>query len=81
MLHFFERLASDEGDNLLRMKAIICAIESDRPIIVHGVQHIVYPPTQLKAWPAGERRTQMVFITQGLEVRRIEALLDRILRA
>lgn len=79
LLRFFERLASTEGEDLLRMKAIVHAIESDRPIVVHGVQHIVYPPTQLKSWPPGDRRTQMVFITQGLSEARVRRLLERTL--
>jgi G3E family GTPase len=79
LLQFFEALARDEGDDLLRVKAILNVSESERPIILHGVQHIIYPPTQLAAWPPGPRKSQIVFIVQGVSPQRVRTLLNRML--
>ena len=40
----------------------------DRPVVVHGVQHVFHPPAALPQWPDdGDRRTQLVFIVRDLE--------------
>lgn len=54
------------GDRVLRVKGLLDVAGTERPVVVHGVQHLIHPPTHLAAWPAGERRSRLVFITQGL---------------
>lgn len=62
-----ELLAANQGEDLLRFKAIVgLAEEPDRPIVVHGVQHIMHPPLQLEAWPDNDRRSKLVFITRNI---------------
>lgn len=55
------------GPNLLRFKAIVNVAELPGPLVLHGVQHVIHPPMQLKKWPSTDRRTRMVFITLDLE--------------
>jgi G3E family GTPase len=33
---------------------------------VHYVRHLAHPPTELKNWPDGERRSRLVFITRDI---------------
>jgi G3E family GTPase len=55
------------GERMLRVKGFVAVTASpDRPFLVQGVQHIFAPPVQLTAWPSDDRRTRLVFITQGL---------------
>ncbi len=55
------------GERLLRVKGFVAVTASpDRPFLVQGVQHVFDPPVQLPAWPSDDRRTRLVFITQGL---------------
>jgi G3E family GTPase len=55
------------GERLLRVKGFVAVTAApDRPFLVQGVQHIFDPPVQLAAWPDEDRRTRLVFITQGL---------------
>jgi G3E family GTPase len=72
---FLELLTSYHGPNLLRMKGII-HVDDDpaRPIVVHGVQHVLHPPVRLSAWPDGARETKMVFIVKDIEKATIEGL-------
>ncbi|MCP8940685.1 GTP-binding protein [Alsobacter sp. SYSU M60028] len=64
---FLTLLPSAHGAKILRMKGIVKTVESpDRPIVVHGVQHVLHPPVMLPAWPDADRRTRLVFITRDL---------------
>jgi G3E family GTPase len=77
---FLELLRSTHGANLLRMKAIVNVEETpDRPMVLHGVQHVLHPASQLEAWPDDDRRTRMVFIVRDLEPRIIRELFDAFL--
>ncbi len=65
---FLTLLPSAHGAKLLRMKGLVKTTEEpDRPIVLHGVQHVLHPPVMLAGWPDEDRRTRMVFITRDLE--------------
>ncbi len=74
---FMELLQSYHGPNLLRVKGIVkLAEQPDRPVVIHGVQHVFHPPVELEAWPHGASPdTRLVFITRDIERQEIEGLL------
>lgn len=77
---FLSLLRSAHGEKLLRMKGIIKLAETpDKPIILHGVQHVFHPPIALAAWPDADHRTRMVFITKDLDERFVEGLWNAFL--
>lgn len=79
LILFLEALAEHCGQDLLRLKGILRIRESpDRPTVIHGVQHVFYPPEFLDRWPTEDRRTRLVFIVRGIPRAWIEALLDAI---
>ena len=55
------------GDRILRVKGLLNVAESETPVAIHGVQQLVHVPTHLAAWPDADRRSKIVFITQGLD--------------
>ena len=59
-------LAQLYGEKLLRLKGILDIEGQPNPFVVHGVQHIFYPPDTLAAWPGPDRRSKLVFITKDL---------------
>ena len=62
-----ESLAEHCGARLLRMKGLADIEEMPgQPALIHGVQHVVSPPEFLDRWPTSDRRTRIVFITQGV---------------
>ena len=64
---WLEMLIQTRGADLLRIKGILNVAGQDRPVVLHGVQHVLHPPTFLAAWPEGDPRTsRIVFITQDL---------------
>lgn len=64
------------GPNLLRMKGIVNLQESpDHPMVLHGVQHLFYPPVKLAEWPDDDHRSRFVFITADLDETVINSLL------
>ena len=63
----FDALVSYRGPDLLRMKGLLNVEGSDKPVVVHGVQHVFHPPAMLDAWPDADRRSKLVFITRNIE--------------
>jgi G3E family GTPase len=61
-------LVSLRGADILRIKGLVNVKGSERPLVVHGVHHVFYPPTALAAWPDADRSTRLVFITRGLDL-------------
>jgi G3E family GTPase len=72
-----DRLVSISGEKILRVKGILDVVGNDRPVVVHGVQHLFHPPSQLDGWPAGSpRSSRLVFITHGLGRDPVQRSLD-----
>jgi G3E family GTPase len=72
---FMELLKSYHGANMLRMKGIVKVSDDPaRPVVLHGVQHVLHPPVRLAAWPDGDERTRLVFIVKDIEKPMIEGL-------
>jgi Cobalamin synthesis protein cobW C-terminal domain len=57
------------------VKGILNVAGTDNPVAVHGVQHLVHPPTHMSAWPDHERRSRLVLIVKGLDPAAIERSL------
>lgn len=74
---FLQMLADQRGEELLRVKGLAAlADDPSRPLVVHGVQHVVHPHRRLDAWPPGvPRATRLVFIVRDLERAWVESLL------
>jgi G3E family GTPase len=77
-----DALQQNLGANLLRVKGLIhVAEEPDRPAVIQGAQHLLHTLTWLDRWPDDDRRSKIVFITQGYERADVEdmiAVLDRV---
>jgi len=72
---FIEILRQAHGPNLLRVKGIVGLTDDrERPVAVHGVQHVFHPPHRLAAWPDADRRTRLVFIVNDLDPSFVEKL-------
>lgn len=63
------------GQNVLRVKGLLNVLDVATPVVIHGVQHVVHPPSHLERWPGPDRRSRIVFIVRGLEQRAIERSL------
>ncbi|MCW3474141.1 CobW family GTP-binding protein [Limobrevibacterium gyesilva] len=69
-----EMLIGTRGESLLRVKGILNLIGQERPVAIHGVQHLFHEPVLLPAWPEGDPRTsRIVFITRDLDRETIES--------
>jgi len=77
-----DALQQNLGPNLLRVKGIVhIAEEPDRPAVIQGAQHLLHNLSWLERWPDEDRRSKIVFITQGFDRADVEemiALLDRV---
>lgn len=55
-----------KGADILRVKGIVNLAGEEKPVVIHGVQHIFHPPVLLDDWPSDDRRTRLVFITRDI---------------
>jgi G3E family GTPase len=74
---FIDLLRSEHGARILRLKGLLrMADDPERPVVVHGVQHLFHPPRRLNAWPDDDKRTRIVVIGKGLDADLIRRLYD-----
>jgi G3E family GTPase len=77
---FLQLLRSAHGAKLLRVKGLVALAERpDRPVVVHGVQHVFHEPVTLEAWPDADHSTRIVFIVQDLEDSLVRRMWDAFL--
>lgn len=64
---FLELLRSAHGPHLLRVKGLVAVSDDpERPVVIHGVQHVFHPPVRLAAWPDADHSSRIVFILRDL---------------
>ena len=68
--NWLDMLLTTQGENILRMKGVLDIEGQEKPIAVHGVQHVFHPPQELPSWlnigPKDKRISQLVLITKNL---------------
>ena len=79
---WLEMLAITRGTSLLRIKGILNLQGEEKPVVIHGVQHLFHPPSRLPAWPEGhDRQSRLVFILRDLDRKVVEDGLMAFLQA
>ena len=64
---FLQELLIEFGENILRLKGILCTRQKpSQPAVIQSVQHVFFPIYWLDAWPDNDRSSKLVFITQGI---------------
>lgn len=77
---FLELLRATHGGSVLRMKGIVkLADDPSTPVVLHGVQHVMHPPSRLAAWPDDDHRTRLVMIVRDLDPMVIQRLFEAFL--
>ena len=70
------------GTRILRIKGLLNIAGDPLPRVLQCVQHSVYPPTSLPAWPGqppyDDRRSRLVFIVRDLAQAQVESILASI---
>ncbi|AKM09094.1 CobW family GTP-binding protein [Croceicoccus naphthovorans] len=64
--NWIDILTMFKGQDVLRIKGILNLKGEEKPVVIHGVQHLFHPPVRLDAWPSDDRRTRLVFITRDI---------------
>jgi G3E family GTPase len=64
---WMQGLAEHAGGQLLRLKGVVRLAEApERALAVHAIRHVAHPPRWLERWPAGDARSRLVLIGQGI---------------
>jgi G3E family GTPase len=69
-------LVNRYGQHILRIKGMLNVAGVGTPVIIHGVQHTIHPPSHLDSWPDGRARTSIVFIGRDLARERLQESLE-----
>lgn len=72
-VEWLDLLLASRGESLLRIKGLLNVAGCSRPLVIHGVQHVIYPPSALPAWPSDDSRSRLVFITRDLPRTAVES--------
>lgn len=76
---WLEAMVAHGGDRLLRVKGLVDVAEMPgRPALIQGVRHVFTAPVWLDRWPTDDRRTRIVFVTEGMPRHFPSRLLDAI---
>ncbi len=67
-------LLQSRGDDVLRVKGLLDT-GADGPLVLHGVQHVIHPPTHLTAWPDEDHTSRIVLIVRGIGRTEVETSL------
>jgi G3E family GTPase len=77
LLTALQMLASMHGEHILRIKGIVHFDDNDKPHVIHGIQHMLFPIETLERWPQGLSGTQLVFIVEELTTDTITDMLKK----
>ena len=77
LLTALQMLASMHGEHILRIKGIVHFDDDDKPHVIHGIQHMLFPIETLQCWPQGLSGTQLVFIVEGLAADTVTDMLQK----
>ena len=69
-------LRTEHGARLLRVKGLVNLTGEAAPVVIQGVQHVFQSPARLAQWPSDDRRSRIVFITDGLSQEAVQAAYD-----
>jgi G3E family GTPase len=69
------------GDRILRVKGILNVIDSEQPIVIHGVQHCLHSPVHLTSWPGSDRRSRLVIIVRDLDTQLLRRSFETFLHS
>ncbi len=59
---WFSMLLHCHGSRIWRVKGILNIEGSPQPTVIHGVQHLIHPPSHLPKWPSDDHRSRLVLI-------------------
>jgi G3E family GTPase len=81
LTQWLELLLTARGDQILRLKGVLNVRGRDKPVVVHGVQHVLYPPEELAAWPDDDHASRLVLITRDLTRSAVARSFARVVEA
>lgn len=59
------------GENIMRVKGLLYLEESEGPLVIQGVRHVIHPPEHLPSWGSLPKRTDLVFILRDIDPERV----------
>ena len=76
---WLDSLIFSRADQILRIKGILNIAGRSKPVVIQGVQHMFFLPSELSEWPSQDRKSSLVFITYNFNPGIIERSLQEFL--
>lgn len=73
-----KKMVSFSPKHILRVKGLINLKGKNTPTVVHGVQHVLYPPVELAEWPDEDHRSRLVMIAYDFDPAAAQKLIDEL---
>lgn len=74
---FLDMLRTTFAPKILRLKGLVClARDPSRPLVIHGVRHVLHIPTMLEGWPDEDHRTRIVLIVEDVPAEAITRMWE-----
>lgn len=74
---FLDILTGQRHAGLLRLKGLLGLTDDpERPLVVHAIQHKLYPSKRLAHWPSDDKRSRLMLIGQNMPLGPIQELFD-----
>lgn len=74
---WLNHMVAEMAPNMLRIKGIMHIAGFPGPMVIHGVQHVFHPAEFMPHWPDDDKRSRLVFITDGISRRQLEQQLSQ----
>jgi G3E family GTPase len=78
-IEWLDLLLTSRGESVLRVKGYLAPKDHARPLVIQGVQRVVYRPEPLHKWPSDPGISELVFITEDLTPSAVERSLKSFL--
>lgn len=72
-------LLAKYGEQVLRLKGVLHLKDLDKPILLHGVQHCLYPPEHLDTSLWNDETSRLIMIVRGLDTAQIKRSVRTVL--
>jgi G3E family GTPase len=73
-----ETLVATRGADVLLAEGFLNVEGCRGPVAVQSMQHLSLPPVELAAWPDGNRRSRISFITRGIPADAVRGVFDAV---
>lgn len=75
---FITTLQALRGADLVHVNGLLNVAGCRGPVVVQFVQHLAQAPIELQAWPDGNRKSRLEFVTRSIDEHSVRGMFDAV---